>query len=99
MSEEVSGGGGGFLKWFLGFIVFIVLTGLTQVGGVVYVVSALLISWLLGSRDWNFLIRWIAHLVGFACIYVAVTVAVTASATAAATDRPLHGLQPDHGHA
>ncbi|MDH3234023.1 MAG: hypothetical protein OEQ29_10900 [Alphaproteobacteria bacterium] len=75
MSEEASGGGGGFLKWFLGFIVFIVLTGLTQIGGVVYVVSALLISWLLGSRDWNFLVRWIAHLVGFACIYVAVTVA------------------------
>jgi len=74
MSEEV-GGGGGVFKWIFGLLAFIVLTGLTQVGGVVFVVSALLVSWLLGGRDWNFLLRWLAHLLGFAMIYTAVTVA------------------------
>jgi hypothetical protein len=73
--SEAAGGSGSILKWFLGAIIFIVLTALTQIGGVVYVVSALLVSWLLGGRDWNFLLRSIAHLVGFAVIYVAVTIA------------------------
>jgi hypothetical protein len=75
MSEEVVGGGGGVIKWLLGLIVFIVLTALTQVGGIVFVVSALLVSWVLGARNWNFLLRWIAHLVVFAMLYTAVTVA------------------------
>jgi hypothetical protein len=75
MSEDVASGGAGFLKWLLGIIVFVVLTALTQIGGIVFVVSVLLVSWLLGSRDWNLLFRWIAHLLGFAMIYTAVTVA------------------------
>jgi len=75
MSEEVSGGGIGVFKLFLGLIVFIVLTALTQIGGIVFVVSALLVSWFLGARHWNFLLRWITHLIAFAVLYAAVTVA------------------------
>lgn len=74
MSEEVAGGGIGVVKWFFILIIFIVLTALTQIGGVVFNVSVFLVSWLLGRR-WNFLLRWITHILGFAILYAAVTVA------------------------
>jgi hypothetical protein len=74
MSEEVAGGGISIVKWFFILIIFIVLTALTQIGGVVFVISVFLVSWLLGHR-WNFLLRWITHIVGFAILYAAVTVA------------------------
>jgi len=74
MSEEVREGGG-VLKWIFVLLIFVILTALTQIGGVIYVVSVLLVGWFLGARHWNFLLRWIVHLLGFAILYAAVTVA------------------------
>jgi hypothetical protein len=73
--DEVAGGGGGVLKWLWVLLVFIVLTVLTQIGGIVFLVSVLLVGWFLGARHWNFLLRWIVHLLGFGVLYAAVTVA------------------------
>lgn len=75
MSEDVGGGVGGVLKWIFILIIFIVLSALTQIGGVVYLVSVLIVGWFLGARHWNVLLRWIVHLLAFAIVYAAVTVA------------------------
>lgn len=72
MSDELSRRRG-IVGWSVFFLIFVVLTALTQIGGIVYIVSSILVALVLGDRDRNRIVRWFVHLCVFSAIYLAVT--------------------------
>ena len=60
-------------RWVYFIIVFVLLTALTQIGGVVYLATKILVSLVLGERDSNRIVRGLIHLCVFIAAYGAVT--------------------------